>query len=67
MGSVPITNIKGRKLHITCPDGSPANRAGTEDGSGMAVFMAVLVERCAERAVLFACYWVAMCSARPLV
>lgn len=36
MGSVPITSLNGGKLHITCPDGSPANRAGTENGSCVA-------------------------------
>lgn len=32
MGSVPIASFNGGKLHLTCPDGSPANRAGMGNG-----------------------------------
>lgn len=67
MGSVPITSLNSGKLHITYPNGSPANRAGTENGSGTAVFVPVLVERCAERAVYSASYWVSVCFSHPLV
>lgn len=67
MGSVSITSLNYGKLHISCPEGLPANRAGTENGSGMALFMAVLVERCAERAVNSESYWVTVCFAHPLV